>query len=325
MDGAELRLHHGADRGIVEAHHRQILRQAEPQTPGGFHDAGGQHIVKGEYGGGPIRAAQQTEGCLCGALDIPVAHQRAGFIHRKAVFPHNGEKRIVTGTGDIRGEAAHQHGDSLMSGRDQMADYLTHTAGFIRHNAGQIEARRPVVYQDHGDVLPLKFGNQVGLGIACQDDTLDLLALGRAGPFLRCGDQKLVVGAVGAAHDALADAGVKFIQDGRALFTDQEGDLVGLLPGHGPGYCAGLVMQCLRRGVDPAAGGFPHPVRCRKGSGDRGGGDAGQAGYIINRWGIHKTGSPFQCKKALTFMHNKDKAPSAVICAYDIMAKFGLQ
>ena len=113
-----------------------------------------------------------------------------------------------------------------------MADYLTHTAGFIRHNAGQIEARRPVVYQDHGDVLPLKFGNQVGLGIACQDDTLDLLALGRAGPFLRCGDQKLVVGAVGAAHDALANAGVKFIQDGRALFTDQEGDLVGLLPGH---------------------------------------------------------------------------------------------
>ena len=97
MDGAELRLHHGADGGIVEAHHRQILRQAEPQTPGGFHDAGGQHIVKGEYGGGPIRAAQQTEGRLCGALDIPVAHQRAGFIHRKAVFPHNGEKRIVAG------------------------------------------------------------------------------------------------------------------------------------------------------------------------------------------------------------------------------------
>ena len=84
-------------------------------------------------------------------------------------------------------------------------------------------------------------------------------------------------------------------------------------------------MQCLRRGVDPAAGGFPHPVRCRKGPGDRGGGDAGQAGYIINRWGIHKTGSPFQCKKALTFMHNKNKAPSAVICEYDIMAKFGLQ
>ena len=52
-----------------------------------------------------------------------------------------------------------------MSGRDQMADYLTHTAGFIRHNAGQIEARRPVVYQDHGDVLPLKFGNQVGLAL----------------------------------------------------------------------------------------------------------------------------------------------------------------
>ena len=68
-----------------------------------------------------------------------------------------------------------------------------------------------------------------------------------------------------------------------------------------------------------------HPVRRRKGPGDRGGRDAGQAGYIINRWGIHKTGSPFQCKKALTFMHNKDKAPSAVICAYDIMAKFGLQ
>ncbi len=52
-----------------------------------------------------------------------------------------------------------------------MATTLTHTAGFIRHDAGQIEARRPVVYQDHGDVLPLKFGNQVGLGIACQDDT----------------------------------------------------------------------------------------------------------------------------------------------------------
>jgi len=78
-------------------------------------------------------------------------------------------------------------------------------------------------------------------------------------------------------------------------------------------------------GVDPAAGGFSHTVRCSEGPGDRSRGDAGQAGYIINRWGIHKTGSPFQCKKALTFMHNKNKAPSAVICEYDIMAKFGLQ
>ncbi len=65
-----------------------------PRRRAAFTDAGGQHIVKGEYGGGPIRAAQQTEGRLCGALDIPVAHQRAGFIHRKAVFPHHGENAL---------------------------------------------------------------------------------------------------------------------------------------------------------------------------------------------------------------------------------------
>lgn len=77
MDGAELRLQHGAYGGIVKADHSQILRHPQAQPSGCFENARRQFIVEREDCGGSIRPVQQAQRGVGGTLDIPVAYHDA--------------------------------------------------------------------------------------------------------------------------------------------------------------------------------------------------------------------------------------------------------
>ncbi|CCX41708.1 unknown [Clostridium sp. CAG:1024] len=194
--------------------------------------------------------------------------------------------------GDIGRKASDQHGDAGMPARKQVIDDLVNAIGIVGGDAGEIEALRPGVDENDSDVLTLKLGDQRGIGVSRQNDPVDLLALGRMRPLLCGRDQQMIGCAVDPAHHALADAGVEGVQNRRPLLADEESDLVRLLPSHRAGNGAGAVMQFLRCGIDPGAGGLLYPLRRGECSGDRGCGNAGKPGYIIYGWLVHRATLP---------------------------------
>lgn len=93
-----------------------------------------------------------------------------------------------------------------------------------------------VVYQYHGQIPVLELCDHIRSGIAAQDHTLHLFVFGGVGgrvPVRSGGNDQLKVTSVRLPHDPGADAGVEFVQDRGPLLTDQEGDLVRSLAGHG--------------------------------------------------------------------------------------------
>lgn len=128
-----------------------------------------------------------------------------------------------------------------------------------------------------------------GSASPCEDDALDLLALPGSLPVGGGRDEQLVGGAVRAPHHAFADARIELVEDGRVLFADEERDLVGLLPRHARRDRAGLIAERLGGGEDLAACFLADTVGRGEGTGNGRGGNAGETGNIVYRWGIHNS------------------------------------
>ena len=202
---------------------------------------------------------------------------------------HGGEKGVVADARDVRGKPSGKERDAPMAVGGEVVDDLPCAVLLVRDHARQLEAARAVIDEHDRDALPLKARNEGRLGVACEDDALDLLALPGSLPVGGGRDEQLVGGAVCAPHHAFADARIELVEDGRVLFADEERDLVGLLPRHGPRDRAGLIAERLGGGEDLAACFLADTVGRGEGTGNGRGGNAGETGNIVYRWGIHNS------------------------------------
>ena len=289
MDGGELRLQHPAGGAVVQSRHRQVFRHPQAQAEGGLHGSGGHHVVSAEDSRGPVLPGQQLQAGLCGTLHRGIAQLDVPGVCRQAVGLGDFQKGPVPLSQYIGGEAPCQHGDVPMTPADQVLQRLADPAVFVRHHAGNVQSLDAVVYQYHGQIPVLELCDHIRSGIAAQDHTLHLFVFGGVGgrvPVRSGGNDQLKVTSVRLPHDPGADAGVEFVQDRGPLLTDQEGDLVRSLAGHGPGDGIWRVVEHFRCFKHLPAGVLPDPLRIGERAGHGGDGNSGQSGDIIDGW-IH--------------------------------------
>src|SRR5690606_863408 len=152
VDGRAWRVGQGGLGDVVEAHHREILRNAPAGGRGDFRRRYGREVVGGEDGGGPVREGEEVPSSLLGRLGVVGADPHQVGIERDSGVGERLPVSLLPQPGRFEIGTTGQEADASVPQADQILGGGGGTFEVLGVDGGQIGGAGVGVDGHHGHV-----------------------------------------------------------------------------------------------------------------------------------------------------------------------------